>query len=121
MTPSCAPTPSTCRAPQRGLSCDPWSAPSSTSASTPKEQTENLSLPTQLRACEEYCQREGFEVVQRFKEQGESAKTADPDRGPIVRRVFKEYASGRFTKQQMLQQATRWGLTNREDNLSARR
>ena len=198
-----------------------------------KEQTENLSLPTQLRACEEYCHREGFEVVQRFKEEGESAKTADrtelqrllaycrtnkgkvhfvvvfnltrfaldkydhfalhshlrslgislrsatepiddtstgklmegvlaafaqfdndvrsdrtraemraaldlgrwtflaplgymnapratgkslfadPDRGPIVRRVFKEYATGRFTKQQMLQQATRWGLTNR--------
>jgi site-specific DNA recombinase len=42
-----------------------------------KEQTENLSLPTQLRACEEYCRREGFEVLERFKEQGESAKTAD--------------------------------------------
>ena len=42
-----------------------------------KEQTENLSLPTQLRACEEYCHREGFEVVQRFQEEGESAKTAD--------------------------------------------
>ena len=198
-----------------------------------KEQTENLSLPTQLRAGEEYCHREGFEIVQRFKEEGESAKTADrtelqrllaycrtnkgkvhfvvvfnltrfardkydhfalhshlrslgislrsatepiddtstgklmegvlaafaqfdndvrsdrtragmraalelgrwtflapigylnapramgkslipdPDRGPIVRRVFQEYASGRFTKQQMLQLATRWGLTNR--------
>ena len=198
-----------------------------------KEQTENLSLPTQLRACEEYCHREGFEIAQRFKEEGESAKTADrtelqrllaycrtnkgkvhfvvvfnltrfardkydhfalhshlrslgislrsatepiddtstgklmegvlaafaqfdndvrsdrtragmraaldlgrwtflaplgymnapratgkslladPNRGPIVRRIFKEYATGRFTKQQMLQQATRWGLTNR--------
>lgn len=42
-----------------------------------KEQTENLSLPTQLRACEEYCHREGFEIIQRFKEEGESAKTAD--------------------------------------------
>ena len=42
-----------------------------------KEQTENLSLPTQLRACEEYCCREGFEVLARFKEEGESAKTAD--------------------------------------------
>jgi DNA invertase Pin-like site-specific DNA recombinase len=42
-----------------------------------KEQTENLSLPTQLRACEEYCRREGFEVLERFKEQGESAKTTD--------------------------------------------
>src|SRR5712691_3525992 len=42
-----------------------------------KEQTENLSLPTQLRACEEYCRREGYEVVERFREEGESAKTTD--------------------------------------------
>ena len=42
-----------------------------------KEQTENLSLPTQLLACEEYCRREGLEVLARFKEEGESAKTAD--------------------------------------------
>ena len=42
-----------------------------------KEQTENLSLPTQLRACEDYCRREGFEIVERFKEEGESAKTTD--------------------------------------------
>jgi site-specific DNA recombinase len=40
-----------------------------------KEQTENLSLPTQLRACEEYCKREGYEVLERFREEGESAKT----------------------------------------------
>jgi DNA invertase Pin-like site-specific DNA recombinase len=26
-----------------------------------KEQTDNLSLPTQLRACEEYCRRYGFD------------------------------------------------------------
>lgn len=42
-----------------------------------KEQTENLSLSTQLRACEQYCQREGYEVLERFKEEGESAKTTD--------------------------------------------
>src|SRR6266849_1270896 len=42
-----------------------------------KEQSENLSLPTQLRACEEYCRREGYEVLERFTEQGESAKTTD--------------------------------------------
>jgi DNA invertase Pin-like site-specific DNA recombinase len=42
-----------------------------------KEQTENLSLPTQLRSCEEYCQRQGYQVLERFKEEGESAKTAD--------------------------------------------
>jgi hypothetical protein len=42
-----------------------------------KEQTENLSLPTQLRACEEYCRRQGYEVVERFHEKGESAKSTD--------------------------------------------
>ena len=42
-----------------------------------KEQTENLSLPTQLRACEEYCRRQGYEVLARFHEEGESAKTTD--------------------------------------------
>jgi DNA invertase Pin-like site-specific DNA recombinase len=42
-----------------------------------KEQTENLSLPTQVKACEEYCERQGFQVLARFREEGESAKTAD--------------------------------------------
>jgi site-specific DNA recombinase len=42
-----------------------------------KEPTENLSLPMQLRACEEYCRRHGLEILQRFQEQGESAKTTD--------------------------------------------
>jgi site-specific DNA recombinase len=42
-----------------------------------KEQTENLSLPTQLKACEEYCERQGFKVLARFREEGESAKTVD--------------------------------------------
>src|SRR2546425_461497 len=41
------------------------------------EQTENLSLSTQLKACEEYCERQGFEILARFREEGESAKTAD--------------------------------------------
>jgi len=42
-----------------------------------KEQTDNLSLPTQLKTCEEYCERQGFYVLARFREEGESAKTAD--------------------------------------------
>ncbi len=198
-----------------------------------KEQTENLSLPTQLRACEEYCRRQGYEVLERFHEEGESAKTtdrsqlqnlltycrqnkgrvhfvvvynltrfardkydhfalrsllqslgislrsatepiddtstgklmegvlaafaqfdndcrsdrtragmkvalelgrwvflapigyinapramgkslmADPERAPLIRRAFEEYATGRFTKQQLLKQVRSWGLTNR--------
>src|SRR6266542_4597683 len=42
-----------------------------------KEQTENLSLPAQLRACEEYCRRQVYEILERFHEEGESAKTTD--------------------------------------------
>ena len=198
-----------------------------------KEQTENLSLPTQLRACEEYCRRQGYEVLERFHEEGESAKSTnrsqlqnlltfcrlnkgrvhfvvvfnltrfardkydhfalrshlqslgislrsatepiddtstgklmegvlaafaqfdndvrsdrtragmkaalelgrwvflapigylnaprstgkslmhDPERGPLVRRTFEEYASGRHTKEQLRKKARKWGLTNR--------
>ena len=37
----------------------------------------------------------------------------DPERAPIVRRVFEQYATGRFTKQQVLEDARTWGLTNR--------
>lgn len=42
-----------------------------------KEQTDNMSLPTQLKACEDYCARHGYAVVATFREEGESAKTAD--------------------------------------------
>jgi site-specific DNA recombinase len=40
-------------------------------------QAENLSLATQLRTCEEYCHRHGFQIVERFHEEGESAKSTD--------------------------------------------
>src|SRR5262245_49509285 len=42
-----------------------------------KEQTQNLSLPTQKKACEEDCAREGLEVARVVVEERESAKTAD--------------------------------------------
>jgi hypothetical protein len=37
---------------------------------------------------------------------------ADPERAPLVRRAFEEYATGRFTKEQLLKQVRAWGLTN---------
>lgn len=39
--------------------------------------------------------------------------TIAPERAPLVRRVFAEFATGRYTKQQVLRQAHAWGLTNR--------
>jgi site-specific DNA recombinase len=37
----------------------------------------------------------------------------DPERAPLVRRAFDDYASGRFTKEQLLKHVRRWDLTNR--------
>ena len=37
----------------------------------------------------------------------------DPERAAIGRRVFKQYATGTYTKQEILQKATQWGLSNR--------
>jgi Recombinase len=34
-------------------------------------------------------------------------------RAAIVRRLFKHSATGTYTKQEILQKATQWGLTNR--------
>ncbi len=42
-----------------------------------KDQVQNLSLPTQQKACIEYCEREGYAVSEIFVEEGESAKTAN--------------------------------------------
>jgi site-specific DNA recombinase len=42
-----------------------------------KDQVQNLSLPTQEKACIEYCTRHGYDVDKVFVEEGESAKTAD--------------------------------------------
>ena len=43
-----------------------------------KEQTENLSLPTQLKACEEYCEHQGFNYSR------DSARKARARRPPIA-------------------------------------
>ena len=37
----------------------------------------------------------------------------DPERAPLVRRAFEDYATGQFTKQQLLKRSRTWGLTNR--------
>lgn len=42
-----------------------------------KEQATNLSLPTQIQACRDFCDREGMKVAEVFSEEGESAKTTN--------------------------------------------
>jgi DNA invertase Pin-like site-specific DNA recombinase len=50
-----------------------------------KQHVQNLSLSTQLAACQAYCRREGIEVVEVFEDAGESAKTTDR---PAFQRVL---------------------------------
>jgi len=42
-----------------------------------KDQVKNLSLATQQKACEDFCERNAWQVQHVFVEEGESAKTAD--------------------------------------------
>ena len=42
-----------------------------------KEQVSNLSLPTQKKACLDYCRKNGFDIDKVFVEEGESAKMTD--------------------------------------------
>ncbi len=37
----------------------------------------------------------------------------DHERAPLVRRAFEDYATGQYTKEQLLKRARTWGLTNR--------
>ena len=43
----------------------------------PSDYREPHPAHTTSRACEEYCRRQGYEVIERFHEEGESAKTTD--------------------------------------------
>lgn len=40
-------------------------------------QVQNASLETQERSCTDFCERNGWQVLRVFREEGESAKTAD--------------------------------------------
>jgi site-specific DNA recombinase len=40
----------------------------------------------------------------------------DPVRAPLVRRAFEEYATGQYTKEQLLKRVRMWSLTNRREN-----
>src|SRR5215469_10538772 len=42
-----------------------------------ERQVGNASLETQEKVCREYCRKSGWEVLEVFREEGESAKTAD--------------------------------------------
>ncbi len=42
-----------------------------------REQVENYSLASQEKICREYAERQGWNIVNIFREEGESAKTAD--------------------------------------------
>jgi site-specific DNA recombinase len=93
-----------------------------------KEQVENFSLPTQQKACRDYCAQHNFEVDKVFVEEGESAKTANrtqfqkalaycrENKGRV--KWFVVYALNRFARNSHDHLATRavlagWGVNLR--------
>lgn len=51
-----------------------------------EEQLQNMSLDSQETVCREYCARQGYEVAAVFREEGQSAKTADrPELQRLIR------------------------------------
>jgi len=44
-----------------------------------------------------------------------SSLVHDPERGPLVKQAFEDFASGRFTKQDVIRRATADGLRTRRD------
>jgi site-specific DNA recombinase len=55
-------------------------------------QIDNTSLDEQLRVCKEYCERENFEVIKVFREEGASAKTSNR---PILQEALTYCASSK--------------------------
>ena len=53
-----------------------------------KEQTENLSLPTQLRACEEYCRRAGLRDPRALQRRGRERQDHGPHGAPEAAEVL---------------------------------
>lgn len=45
-------------------------------------------------------------------ERGRSTVTPDPDRDILVQRLFREYATGAYTLEELTQRSKTWGLTN---------
>jgi hypothetical protein len=45
-----------------------------------KEQPKNLSLPTLLKACGEYCERQGFKVLARFRDKARARDALHTER-----------------------------------------
>ncbi len=56
-----------------------------------EEQTKNLSLETQQKACAEYCKRNGWDIEKVFTEEGESAKTTDRPQLQAMLQYCRQY------------------------------
>ncbi|HRS37464.1 MAG TPA: recombinase family protein [Thermoanaerobaculia bacterium] len=58
-----------------------------------EEQVANLSLDTQDAACRAYAARQGWDVLRVYREEGESAKTAQR---PVLQRLLDDLERRRF-------------------------
>ena len=47
-------------------------------------------------------------------EKGKKTIIIDPDRGPLVKKLFEEYATGLFSMDELVKKSKQWGLKNRK-------
>ncbi len=47
-------------------------------------------------------------------ENGKKTIIIDPDRGPLIRKLFEEYATGLFSMDELVKKSKNWGLRNRK-------
>ncbi|MDD9912308.1 MAG: recombinase family protein, partial [Alphaproteobacteria bacterium] len=53
-------------------------------------------------------------------EGGNKTIIVDPVRGPIIKRIFEEYATGQYTMSDMARKAQQWGLRSKKNNKIAK-
>lgn len=52
------------------------------------------------------------------KDKGGGTIEVDPDRAPLVKKLFEEYATGKYSMAEMLRKTKQWGLRNSRGNKS---
>ena len=61
----------------------------------------------------EYVSMAPLGYLNKRNENGRGMIVLDPDRAPLVKKLFEEYATGQHTLSEMLAKAEKWGLRNR--------
>jgi len=63
-----------------------------------EEQVDGFSLDAQVRAIEAHCLQAGHEIVERYRDEGKSARSDDLAKRPAFARMIEDAELGRFAR-----------------------